>query len=137
MTEAKTGVAGGLAASRVRETENSKPRGARRRRVFLQLGLFIALVALVGYGFTRYVVAPQGSSSSVPQFVGALGLTNSVEGAQAESEINQLHGTDITLTNAYIAQYSGRYGGAHMQVWVGEAASQTDAMTSCRGWWPV
>lgn len=127
MTEAKTGVAARLPASRGRESENSRPRG-KRRRVLLQLGLFIALAALVGYGFTRYVIAPPTSSSSVPQFVGALGLTNSVEGPEAQAEINKLHGTDITLSNAYIAQYSGRYGGAHMQVWVGQAATQSEAM---------
>jgi hypothetical protein len=95
----------------------------KRRRVLYQVMIFAALLGLVGYGFSRFVLSPAQSSSGVPQFVGALGLINSVEGKEALTEINKLHGTGISLTSAYIADYEGRYGGTHMKVWAGEAGS--------------
>jgi len=124
MTELKAETSGGRPSSAVKQPDRA--RAAKGRRILLQLVIFVALIALVGYGFTRYVLAPVGSSS-VPEYVGSLGITNRVEGQEAETEINKLHGTDITLKNAYIAQYSGRYGGAHLQVWVGETGSPAEA----------
>ena len=84
-------------------------------------------MGLVGFGFVRYVLAPPESSSSAPQYVGSLKLTSLVEGADAQSQINKLHGTSITLENAFIAEYQPPYGGEYLMVWVGEAGSEVAA----------
>ena len=101
-------------------------RGEKRRLPLFQIVIFVAVLGLVGYGFVRYVLAPPGSSTA-PQYVGSLKLTSLVEGTEALSQINKLHGTSISLENAFIAEYQPPYGGEHMMVWVGEAGSETAA----------
>ena len=97
-----------------------------KRFPLIQLALLVAVFALVGYGFVRYVLAPP-ESSTAPQYVGSLKLASLVEGTEALSQINKLHGTSISLENAFIAEYQPPYGGEHMMVWVGEAGSETAA----------
>ncbi|MDO8687166.1 MAG: hypothetical protein Q7K41_01110 [Dehalococcoidales bacterium] len=101
-------------------------RGGKRRLPLFQIVIFVAVLGLVVYGFSRYVLAPP-ESSTAPQYVGSLKLTSLVEGAEAQSQINQLHGTSISLENAFIAEYQPPYGGDHLMVWVGEAGSETAA----------
>ncbi len=84
------------------------------------------MLGLVGFGFIRYVLTPPDSATA-PQYVGSLKLTSIVEGAEAQLQINKLHGTNISLENAFIAEYKPPYGGEHMMVWVGEASSETAA----------
>ncbi|MFH0941981.1 MAG: hypothetical protein V1823_03030 [Chloroflexota bacterium] len=100
--------------------------GKRRLRLF-QVVIFVAVLGLVGYGFGKYVLAPP-ESSAVPQYVGSLKLTSLVEGTEARSQINRLHGTSISLENAFIAEYEPPYGGEHLMVWVGEAGSEAAAV---------
>src|SRR3989304_3887237 len=76
--------------------------------------------------FGRYVLAPP-ESSTAPQYVGSLKLTSLVEGVDAQSQINKLHGTSISLENAFIAEYQPPYGGEYLMVWVGEAGSEAAA----------
>ncbi len=102
-------------------------RGEKRRLPLFQVIIFVAVLGLVAYGFGRYVLAPPESSSSTPQYIGPMKLTSLVEGAEARSEINKLHGTEIRLENAFIAAYQPPYGGDHLMVWVGEAESETAA----------
>lgn len=101
-------------------------RGGKRRLPLFQIIIFLAVLGLVGYGFSRYVLAPP-ESSTAPQYVGSLKLTSLVEGTEAQAQINQLHGTNISLENAFIAEYQPPYGGDHLMVWVGEAGSEAAA----------
>ncbi len=104
-----------------KEVNNEK----RHPRLF-QIAIFVVVLGLVVYGFGRYVLAPPASSSA-PQYVGSLKLTSLVEGAEAQSQINKLHGTSISLENAFIAEYQPPYGGEQLMVWVGEARSEAAA----------
>lgn len=101
-------------------------RGGRGRLRLFQVLIFVAVLGLVAYGFGRYVLAPP-ESSTAPQYVGSLKLASLVEGTEALSQINKLHGTNINLENAFIAQYQPPYGGDHLMVWVGEASSEAAA----------
>lgn len=103
-------------------------RNGKKHSPLFQLAIFVAVLGLVGFGFVRYVLSPPESSSSAPQYVGSLKLTSLVEGADAQSQINKLHGTSISLENAYIADYRPPYGGEQLMVWVGEAGSKTAAV---------
>ncbi len=99
----------------------------KKRRFHLYYGvMLIALLGLVWSGFSRYVLAPQ-QSSTVPQYLGTLKLVSHEEGPEALADINRLHGTEISLKDAFIADYAAPYGGKHMMVWVGEAGSRAAA----------
>lgn len=103
-----------------------KIRREKRRLPLFQVIIFVAVLGLVAYGFGRYVLAPP-ESSTAPQYVGLLKLTSLVEGTEALSQINKLHGTSISLENAFIAEYQPPYAGEHLMVWVGEAGSEAAA----------
>lgn len=103
-------------------------RGGEKRLHLFQVVIFVAVLGLVGYGFTKFVLAPPESSSGAPQYVGSLKLASLVEGTEAQSQINRLHGTSISLENAFIAEYQPPYGGEHLMVWVGEAGSEAAAV---------
>ncbi len=67
----------------------------------------------------------------MPERLGDLLLVGTLEGSDAMARVNQLHGTDIELVNAYIAEYarasnSNRNGDEWLTVWVGGTES-TDA----------
>lgn len=100
--------------------------GRKRRLVLFQMVMLAAVLGLVWYGFGRYVLAPV-QSSAVPQYVGSLRLASHVEGTEALTEINRLHGTSISLQNAFIAEYKAEYGGDHLTVWAGNAGSDPAA----------
>ena len=62
--------------------------------------------------------------SGVPERLGTLELISAIEGSEALTQINRLHGTDIDLVSAYIAEYvhaSTPYhsGNERLTVWVG------------------
>ncbi len=105
------------------QTETRRGKGRLR---FLQLVILLAVLGLVGFGFSKYVLAPP-STATAPQYVGQLKLASFVEGEEAMSQINKLHGTSISLENAFIAEYQPPYGGEHLMVWVGEAGSEQAA----------
>jgi len=96
---------------------------AKKRRPIFPVLITLVVLGLVGYGFTRYVLAPPASSSGVPQYVGTLKLTSLTEGEAALAAVNRLHGTAIGLENAFVAEYSPPYGGEHLMVWGGDAGS--------------
>ncbi len=109
-----------------RTGSNSGAGGRKRRLVLFQVVMFAALLGLVWYGFGQYVLAP-AKSSGIPQYLGSLKIASHVEGTEAQTQINRLHGTGISLQSAFIADYKGEYGGVHVQVWAGSAGSEAAA----------
>ncbi len=61
----------------------------------------------------------------VPEQLGDLQLVGSVEGSEALAQIRKLHGTDINLASAYIAEYV--HNNERVIVWVGRAESRDAA----------
>lgn len=106
-------------------TDNSV---SKKRRPIFPVLIIAAVLGLVGYGFTRYVIAPPANSSGVPQYVGTLKLTSLTEGEEALAAVSRLHGTTISLENAFIADYYPPYGGEHLMVWGGDAGSTVAAV---------
>lgn len=102
-------------------------RGGKRRRRLFPVAVAVTVLGLVGYAFGRYVLVPPTSSSGAPQYVGSLKLARLIEGEEALSQINRLHGTSIGLKKAFIAEYQPAYGGEHLMVWAGEASSEAAA----------
>lgn len=95
----------------------------RRRMLLLQVLIVIVFLALAAFSFGREVLSP-GKQGGVPQRIGNLEMVSTVAGAQALSQINRLHGADIKLVTAYVAEYVyDRYERQHATVWVGVAES--------------
>ena len=69
------------------------------------------------FSFGQNVLDPQ-RQSDVPERLGALELTGTIEGAEALAQVNRLHGTDIELVSAYIAEYT--HGDERVVVWIGK-----------------
>ncbi|MDO8567525.1 MAG: hypothetical protein Q7R57_02280 [Dehalococcoidales bacterium] len=88
--------------------------------------MFAALLGLVWYGFGQNVLAP-AKPSGIPQYLGSLKIASQVEGTEAQTQINRLHGTSISLQNAFIVEYKAEYGGGYVQVWAGSAGSEAAA----------
>ncbi len=91
-----------------------------KRQTWLQVLFTVGLLALVGISFRQYVLAPR-DQTGVPEKLGDIPLVDSTEGGEALRAISTLHGTDISLVDAYIATYAG--GERRVMVWVGTAAS--------------
>lgn len=96
----------------------------RRRFSWFQAVLIVVLLVMVWYGFGMTVLSP-ARGMSAPTHLGSLQLSNTVDGAEALKQVNKLHGTDIMLNKALIADYGN--GNEHVTVWVGEAADSSAA----------
>lgn len=66
----------------------------------------------------------------MPERLGTLQLIGVTEGSEAMAQVNRLHGTNIKLVSAYIAEYG--HGNERVTVWVGRAESR-DAATELTG----
>lgn len=96
---------------------------SRRRMLLLQVVIVVAFLALAALSFGRDVLSPS-KQGGMPERIGNLELVSTVAGAQALAQIDRLHGTDIKLVTAYIAEYVyDRYERQHATVWVGVAES--------------
>ncbi len=73
---------------------------------------------MVWFSFGQNVLAPQ-KQLGAPEQLGTLELIGSIEGSEALSQIGRLHGTDIKLVSAYIAEYA--HGNERVTIWVGRA----------------
>ncbi len=76
------------------------------------------------FSFGQNVLTPQ-KQMSVPERLGDLQLVGSVEGSEALNQVRGLHGTDIKLETAHIAEYI--HGTERVTVWVGIAESRDAA----------
>ncbi len=94
--------------------------------LLFQLFLVVGLLVAVWFSFGQNVLAPQ-KQLGVPEQLGDLHLVSSVEGSEALAQIKELHGTDIELLSAYIAEYahsSPYHGNVRVAVWVGITESR-------------
>lgn len=87
----------------------------------------IGLLAAVWFSFQKNVLAPV-SRPGVPGILAGMKLRSVTEGEEAMARVNQLHGTGIELSDAFIAEYSYDFNAYqtnndHVTVWVGEAES--------------
>jgi hypothetical protein len=106
-------------------TSSTVPRTKKRRGLFLfQLFIVVGFLAAVWFSFGQNVLTPQ-KQMSVPERLQTLELVNTIEGGEALSGISRLHGTDIKLETAYIAEYA--VGTERATVWVGRAESRDAA----------
>ena len=99
---------------------------AKKQRVsgLLQLLIIVGFLALIWFSFGQNVL-PQQKPMNVPEQLGTLELVSSFEGLEALAQINELHGTDISLLNAYTAVYA--HSNKKVTVWVGRSESSDAA----------
>ena len=110
-------------------------RGKSRGVTLLAQVLFgLALVAAVAVAFGTNVLAPgddqtgpppAGVEPGPPAKLASLGLRSLVEGDEAMSQVDRMHGLGIAMTGAYIAEYA--LGSEKAIVWVGTAESAAAA----------
>ncbi len=106
-------------------TSSVVPRTKKRRGLFLfQLFIVVGLLAAVWFSFGQNVLVPQ-KQLGVPEQLGTLELVGSVEGSAAMAQVSRLHGTDIELVSAYVAEYV--HGNERVTVWVGTTESRDAA----------
>lgn len=84
------------------------------------LGIALAIAA----GIALATVSPR-EEAGAPLRLGSLYRSELVQGPPAKSYVDRIHGLGITLSDAYIATYSG--GGDKVVAWVGTAGSHDDA----------
>lgn len=89
-----------------------------------QLFFVIGVMLVIWFSFGRNVLAP-AQQKQIPDNLGKMELAGSVEGAEAMSRINQLHGSEINLESAFMANYGHR--GEQATVWVGKAGGNDAA----------
>ena len=97
----------------------------RRGLYIFQILVVIGILTLLWASFGRSVLEPQQQQTLVPARLGDLELVSAVEGATALTQVSQLHGTDITLTAAHIAEYASN--NERVTVWMGQAETESDA----------
>lgn len=99
---------------------------AKRRRgpLFFQVLVVAGLLAMVWLSFGQNVLSP-APETAAPEKLLTLELVNVVEGGEALSRVDRLHGSEIDLVSAYIADYARGADGA--TVWVGLAADAETA----------
>jgi hypothetical protein len=107
-------------------------RRKRRGPALFQLLVVAGFLALVWFSFGQNVLAPR-KQPSVPEKLGVLELVDSYEGAQALAQIRRLHGGDVGLVSAIVAEYAHakspyHSGNERLTVWIGRAESRDAAV---------
>ncbi len=106
--------------------DNSRviPEKKKRRGLLLfQIFVVIGFLAAMWISFGQNVLAPQNSAA--PEQWQKLALVSTIEGDEALSSVSRLHGTEIILKSAYIAEYAGDTGRA--TAWVSRAVNEEEA----------
>lgn len=112
-------------------TPGASPRKKRQTFIF-QILIAIGLLAAVWFSFGHNVLSPQTPGGPPKKFL-EMELASVVEGKQALAQVNELHGTDLGLGTAYIAEYSHAFNPYHgsnnekLTVWVGKAENSQAA----------
>jgi hypothetical protein len=97
----------------------------KRRLLFLfQLSIVVGVLLFTWFSFGRNVLAP-AQHKQIPDNLGKMELVGSVEGGEAISQIGQLHGSEIKLESAFVANYGHR--GERATVWVGNTSGNDAA----------
>lgn len=96
-----------------------------RRRV-LALVILLVGMAFVVYFSLAYTAKPTLKAENFPHTLAGLELTGApLTGPAAAEEISKLHGTDIPVQNAYLAQYGK--GEQKVFIWIAEGATVEEA----------
>lgn len=124
----KTESMGRLSEKPVEVMKISNSRGTnekkkRQGRLLFQILIIAGFLAVLWFSFDQNVLKPQ--NSAVPERWQMLELVSTVEGDEAMSGVNRLHGTEITLVSAYIANYAG--GTERATAWVGSVGNAQTA----------
>ena len=93
----------------------------RRGLLLFQILAVIGFLAVLWFSFGQNVLAPL-SATKVPEQLQTLELANVIEGEEALAGVNRLHGTEISLVSAYVADYAR--GTERATAWVGQAANK-------------
>jgi len=107
----------------IKETEPKKKR--RSRSLPFQIVLVLVVLALIWFSFGQNVLK-KTVESGMPVTFDGMELLSTIEGEEALSQVSQMHGVDINLVSAYIAQYADTTREA--TVWVGKAENDDDAV---------
>lgn len=100
--------------------------GKKKRRGLLLFQVFVVIgfLAAMWFSFGQTVLAPQ--NSAVPERLQTMVLVSTIEGDEALGSVSRLHGTEITLKSAYVAEYAGDTGKA--TAWVSQAVNEAAAV---------
>ncbi|MBI2830394.1 MAG: hypothetical protein HYX81_04455 [Chloroflexi bacterium] len=106
--------------------ENRKRR-FKQTQTIIVLGIF----AIVGISFAINVLGAQ-RHPGVPEKLLEMKVGNYVSGKQALNQVSQLHGTNIDLSDAIIADYSHDFNPYHkndekVSVWIGKTKTAAEA----------
>ncbi len=96
-----------------------------RRSILTQLVIVLVFLAVVWFSFAQNVLAP-AKQSGVPERLGKLELASSVKGSEAVAQVSKLHGINVVLVDALLAEYGS--GKEKVTVWVGEAENSQAAL---------
>lgn len=124
----KTESMGRLSEKSVEVMKISNSRGTnekkkRQGRLLFQILIVAGFLVVLWFSFDQNVLKPQ--NSAVPERWQMLELVSTVEGDEAMSGVNRLHGTEINLVSAYIANYAG--GTERVTAWVGSVGNAQTA----------
>lgn len=88
---------------------------------WIQIGFALAILLFI----SALLRNETGSFSqrSLPHNIAGLSMTDTMTGDEAKREVNQLHGLNITLQDAWI----GHYGGQRATVWVSVSPTENDS----------
>ncbi|MBI2305053.1 MAG: hypothetical protein HYU86_09970 [Chloroflexi bacterium] len=102
---------------------------ARKKRrsglSLFQVLLAVGFLSFAWFSFGQNVLAPP-EQLRVPERLGTMELIRKVEGSEAMAQITKLHGVNIELETAYIADYA--QGQDRVTAWVGRAESKDAAL---------
>ncbi len=103
----------------------------KQRNLIIQIGVVLVILVGIWLSFGRNILSTS-KSPDVPAQLAGMKVGNIVEGAQALSQVNKLHGLDIQLEGAYIAEYSHEFNPYHndverVTVWVGKTGTVAES----------
>ncbi len=103
--------------------ERPAPRQMRLGRlVVLLVPVLFAIFLSMSIASGLWSATSQQEATPAPQHLAGYHLDQAMTGPDAMAAVNELHGTDIELTDAWVAQYQG-----NAMIWAGRAASEEEA----------
>ncbi|MBI4285382.1 MAG: hypothetical protein HY670_05735 [Chloroflexi bacterium] len=103
----------------------------KSRSKLIQIFIAIGIIAVIIISFGVNVLGFK-KHTGIPEMLLEMKISNHVEGQQALARVNTLHGVDIPLVGAIIADYSHDFNPYHknddkVNVWIGKTKSAADA----------
>lgn len=103
----------------------------KQRNFIIQIIIVLGILSAIWFSFGRNVLSPVRSPEAPEQLAG-MKLGKIIEGPEALAQVSKLHGTDVGLVSAFIAEYSHDFNPYHnnnerVTVWVGKTESSDAA----------